>query len=132
MPFRTLPSFAIAFAAFLVFFQVGFSATTANAQSPGSSSSGSQQSSSEGAPQREKAPSLVDPAGPTISLVSSEPVFVMAAALNVCGYDDGLEESAPIRKRANMIGKALAYAGSPIDRASRSRYIIETRISFLP
>src|SRR6476659_5816742 len=39
---------------------------------------------------------------------------------------------APIRKRANMIGKALAYAGSPIDRASRSRYIIETRISFLP
>ena len=47
---------------------------------------------------REKAPSLIDPAGPTISLISSEPVFIMAAALNACGYDEGLKESAPIRK----------------------------------
>jgi tetratricopeptide (TPR) repeat protein len=48
---------------------------------------------------QEKAPSLVDPAGPTISLVSSEPVFLMTAALNACGYDDGLGQSAPVRKR---------------------------------
>ncbi len=48
---------------------------------------------------QEKAPSLVDPAGPTISLVSSEPVFMMAAALNACGYDEGLDESAPVRKQ---------------------------------
>jgi hypothetical protein len=47
----------------------------------------------------EKAPALVDPAGPTISLVSSEPVFLMASALNACGYDEGLDESAPVRKR---------------------------------
>ena len=47
---------------------------------------------------REKAPSLIDPAGPTISLISAEPVFIMAAALNACGYDEGLEESALIRK----------------------------------
>jgi len=26
-------------------------------------------------------------------------VFVMAAALNACGYDEGLEDSAPVRKR---------------------------------
>jgi tetratricopeptide (TPR) repeat protein len=58
---------------------------------------------------QEKAPSLVDPAGPTISLVSSEPVFVMAAALNVCGYDEGLEDSAPVRKRVrDEINQALA------------------------
>jgi tetratricopeptide (TPR) repeat protein len=58
---------------------------------------------------REKAPSLVDPAGPTISLVSAEPVFLMAAALNACGYDDGLEESAPVRKRVrDEINQALA------------------------
>ena len=58
---------------------------------------------------REKAPSLVDPAGPTISLVSAEPVFLMAAALNACGYDDGLQESAPIRKRVrDEINQALA------------------------
>jgi len=37
-------------------------------------------------------------AGPTISLISAEPVFLMAAALNACGYDEGLEESAPVRK----------------------------------
>jgi TolA-binding protein len=48
---------------------------------------------------QEKAPSLVDPAGPTISLVSDESVFTMAAALNACGYDEGLEDSAPVRKR---------------------------------
>jgi hypothetical protein len=47
---------------------------------------------------QEKAPSLVDPAGPTISLISSEPVFVMAAALNACGYDEGLDDSSPIRR----------------------------------
>lgn len=57
------------------------------------------QSSSSSGYLREKAPSLVDPAGPTISLVSSEPVFAMSAALNVCGYDEGIEESAPVRKR---------------------------------
>jgi hypothetical protein len=68
----------------------------AQSQSPNSSSKGSTSSDSV---QQEKAPSLVDPAGPTISLVSSEQVFVMAAALNACGYDEGLEDSAPIRRR---------------------------------
>src|ERR1017187_9601592 len=63
--------------------------------SSGSSSKGQQGSSSAPTLQMEKAPSLVDPAGPTISLISLEPVFAMAAALNACGYDDGLDESAP-------------------------------------
>lgn len=58
---------------------------------------------------REKTPTLVDPAGPTISLISTEPVFVMAAALNACGYDEGIAESEPIRKRVREeIGAALA------------------------
>ena len=47
---------------------------------------------------QEKAPSLIDPAGPTVSLISSEPVFVMAAGLNACGYDEGREDSAPVRQ----------------------------------
>jgi tetratricopeptide (TPR) repeat protein len=64
-----------------------------------SSSAGKGPSSSSQGLQQEKAPSLVDPAGPTISLVSDESVFVMAAALNACGYDEGLEQSAPVRKR---------------------------------
>ena len=58
---------------------------------------------------REKTPTLVDPAGPTISLTSVEPVFAMAAALNMCGYDEGLQDSAPIRKQVrDEIDKALA------------------------
>jgi hypothetical protein len=79
---------------------LGISALAQTPPSGSGSSKGSQSSSSSsnGMPQ-EKAPSLVDPAGPTISLVSSEPVFVMAAALNACGYDEGLSESAPVRQR---------------------------------
>ena len=51
----------------------------------------------------------MDPAGPTISLVPSESVFLMASALNACGYDEGLEESAPVRKRVREeINQALA------------------------
>jgi hypothetical protein len=57
----------------------------------------------------EKTPSLVDPAGPTISLTSAEPVFAMATALNMCGYDAGLDQSAPVRKLVrDEIDKALA------------------------
>jgi tetratricopeptide (TPR) repeat protein len=60
---------------------------------------------------REKAPSLIDPAGPTISLISSEPVFVMAAALNACGYDEGLNDSDPVRKHIrDEINQALAQS----------------------
>jgi hypothetical protein len=83
-----------------------------------SSSSGKGQQGSSSAPtlQMEKAPSLVDPAGPTISLISSEPVFVMAAALNACGYDDGLDETTPVRKRVREeMNQALA-------RSEHARY----------
>ena len=83
-------------------------------QSPDSSSTKSKQSSSSQSAssmgfQREKAPSLVDPAGPTVSLIPSEPVFLMAAALNACGYDEGLDESAPVRKHVrDEMNDALA------------------------
>src|SRR6202453_2917106 len=80
----------------------------AHAQASGGGCSKHQSSSSQPAPQ-EKAPSLIDPAGPTVSLVPSEPVFLMAAALNSCGYDEGLEESAPVRKRVREeMNEALA------------------------
>jgi tetratricopeptide (TPR) repeat protein len=58
---------------------------------------------------REKTPTIVDPAGPTISLISPEQVFAMAAGLNMCGYDDGLQDSAPMRKQVrDEINKTLA------------------------
>jgi tetratricopeptide (TPR) repeat protein len=93
---RPLQRFAILSAGFFCLL-AGFAAVLATAQSPGNSSSA--QSSSAQLYAQEKPPTLIDPAGPTISLIPSEPVFVMAAALNVCGYDEGLEDSAPVRKR---------------------------------
>ena len=78
------------------------------AQSPGKTPGGGQSSSSGAMYTQEKAPTLIDPAGPTISLISTEPVFVMAAALNACGYDEGLEQSDPIRKRVReQVNQAL-------------------------
>ncbi|MGD0156057.1 MAG: hypothetical protein ABSB50_08160 [Terracidiphilus sp.] len=86
----------------------GFVPISAQAQSSSSSSNGS---SSTQVYAREKAPSLIDPAGPTISLIPSEQVFIMAAALNACGYDEGLEQSAPIRKHIrDEMNQALAQS----------------------
>jgi tetratricopeptide (TPR) repeat protein len=104
----------------------------ARAQSPDSGSRKAQQgSSSQGGFLEEKAPSLVDPAGPTISLVSLEPVFDMAAALNACGYNEGLEESSPVRKRVREeVNQALAK--SEHARAARDRvclYIAQHRMT---
>jgi hypothetical protein len=88
----------------------------AHAQSSSSSSSNSSTSGQLYA--KEKAPSLIDPAGPDISLISREPVFMMAAALNTCGYDEGLDQSAPVRKlvRSEING---ALTKSEAARASR-------------
>ena len=88
----------------------GLAAVSAVAQSLFESSS-SQSSSSGQMFAQEKAPSLIDPAGPTISLISAEPVFVMAAALNACGYNEGLDSSAPIRKHIrDEMDQALAQS----------------------
>lgn len=58
---------------------------------------------------REKTPTLIDPAGPMVSMISAEPVFIMASALNTCGYDQGLDASDPVRKRVrDEINLALA------------------------
>jgi tetratricopeptide (TPR) repeat protein len=96
-----------------------FGTSAGRAQSSDSNSTKPQSSSSQPI-QREKAPSLVDPAGPTISMVSSEPVFLMAAALNACGYDEGLDESAPVRKRVrDEIALALAKSEEARDRRDK-------------
>jgi tetratricopeptide (TPR) repeat protein len=50
-------------------------------------------------PRPPKPPALIDPAGPSVSLQSSEALFDVAVALNACGYDNGLETSDPIRAR---------------------------------
>jgi hypothetical protein len=93
----------------VVCLSTGFLLQAASGQSSDSNARQSS-SSSAGAVPQEKSPSfLLDPAGPTISLISSEPVFVMAAALNACGYDEGLEDSAEVRKHVREeMNQALA------------------------
>ncbi len=119
MTSRKIRSFAV-FSAAVSCLLAGLLPAVSHAQSSSSSSKGQQSSSSSQAlPPREKAPSLVDPAGPTISLVSSEPVFVMAAALNACGYDEGLEESAPVRKKGSR--RDQPGAGQKRGRAQQAR-----------
>jgi tetratricopeptide (TPR) repeat protein len=85
--------------------------TPQDQSSSSSSSSSSSYSSSSGPAEyaQEKAPAALDPAGPTISLTYSEPVFYMGAALNACYYDEGLNESDPIRKWVReQMNEALA------------------------
>ena len=133
MTFRAFPSSAVLSAAVFCLL-AGIAPAAALAQSsssPSNSDTGGQTSSSSPDFVRERAPSLVDPAGPTISLVSAEPVFVMAAALNACGYDDGLEESAPVRKRVRD-EMNLALAKSEDARNKRDKiclYIAQHRMT---
>ncbi|MGA2049884.1 MAG: hypothetical protein ABSG96_19465 [Terracidiphilus sp.] len=133
MTLRTNRSFSV-LAVFVFCLFAGLSVFPAYAQSPDSgpaSRSAKDQSSSSQPIQREKAPSAIDPAGPTISLVSSEPVFLMAAALNACGYDEGLEESAPIRQKVREEIN-LALSKSEEARARRDKvclYIAQHRMT---
>jgi tetratricopeptide (TPR) repeat protein len=73
----------------------------------------------------------VDPAGPTISLVPSESVFLMAAALNACGYDEGLDESAPVRKHVrDEINDALVKSEDARDKRDKiCLYIAQHRMT---
>ncbi len=132
MPLRKFRVFAPVSLAMFWFVSMGWCPLPARAQSaPDSPSRTPQSSSSVPTQPQEKAPSLVDAAGPTISQVSSEPVFVMAAALNTCGYDDGLEESAPLRKRVREEINA-ALAKSEDARATRDKvclYIAQHRMT---
>ena len=108
-----------------------FPSGTAFAQTSDSSSSGSQQGSPSKGAQQEKAPSLVDPAGPTISLVSDEPVFIMAAALNACGYNEGLADSAPVRQRVREeVNQALTKSEDARDKRDKvCLYIAQHRMT---
>jgi tetratricopeptide (TPR) repeat protein len=133
MTLRTLRLFAVVPAAFFCLW-AGLMLPAVQAQSPGSSSgarAAKDQSSSSQPVQQEKAPSLIDPAGPTISLVPSESVFLMAAALNACGYDEGLEESAPVRKRVrDEVNQALTRSEEARNRRDKlCLYIAQHRMT---
>lgn len=58
---------------------------------------------------QQKPPAAIDPNGPATSVETSESVFDMMAALNTCGYDEGLASSDPVRQKVrDDINQALA------------------------
>lgn len=71
-------------------------------------------------PPRPKAPALIDPAGPTVSLTNSEALFDIAVALNACGFDNGLAQSDPIRVHIRQQVDQAANQ-SPQARADRAQ-----------
>jgi tetratricopeptide (TPR) repeat protein len=74
-------------------------------------------------PPQPKAPALVDPAGPSVSLTDSEALFDIAVALNACGYDNGLAESDPIRAHIrDQVNQAAAQ--SPQASADRDQLCV--------
>jgi tetratricopeptide (TPR) repeat protein len=86
------------------------------AQSQGSSSSSGSPSPSTLENEQKRLPArprVTQPeaGGAAVTLETSEPLFYLAAALNTCGYDADLENSAPVRKTIrNEINQALASA----------------------
>ncbi|HEY0757863.1 MAG TPA: tetratricopeptide repeat protein [Acidisarcina sp.] len=78
----------------------------------------------------QKPPALVDPAGPAVSLQTSEALFDIAVALNACGYDDELANSDPIRTHVRAQVDELLQ-GSDTGREARDRlcaYINQHRL----
>ena len=67
-----------------------------------------------------KPSALIDPAGPSVSLQTSEALFNIAVALNACGYDAGLAQSDPlrgeIRQQVNLAAQASAPAREDRDK----------------
>jgi hypothetical protein len=82
-------------------------------------------------PPQQKPPALVDPAGPAISLQTSETLFDVAVALNACGYDDGLDRSDPIRLhvRGQVNQALLASEKARDDRDKLCSYIAQHRVA---
>ncbi len=65
-------------------------------------------------------PAVVDPTGPATSVETSESLFDVMAALNTCGYNEGLSLSDPIRQKVrDDIAQALTQ--SEPARQSRDR-----------
>ncbi len=82
-------------------------------------------------PAPQKPPALVDPAGPAVSLQTSEAIFDVAVALNACGYDDELATSDPIRQHVrDEVNQALQESAPARDvRDQMCNFISQHQLS---
>ncbi len=73
-----------------------------------------------------KAPALMDPAGPTVSLETSEAMFDIGVALNACGYNQGLDESDPVRRKIrDQVNQATEASAEARDDRDKLCYFID-------
>jgi hypothetical protein len=104
------------------------STSPANAQKPSSSSSSSSETPSEDVPSK-PAHRVAQPeaGGSAITLETSEPLFYVAVALNVCGYDADLANSSPVRLkiREEINAQVAASAAARTSRDALCTYVRE-------
>jgi tetratricopeptide (TPR) repeat protein len=74
---------------------------------------------------------LVNAAGPDISLQNSEALFYIAAALNACGYDQGLAASDPVRQQVrDRVNQSLQTSADARDAHEKiCTFIAQHRLS---
>jgi hypothetical protein len=100
----------------------------ADAQQPSSSSSSAPDKVSNDIPSK-SAPRIAQPeaGGSAITLETSEPLFYVAVALNVCGYDADLAASSPVRARIReeINAQVAASAAARTSRDALCNYVRE-------
>lgn len=75
----------------------------------------------------QKAPAVVDPTGPATSIETSESMFDVMAALNACGYNEGLAISDPVRQAVrDNINQALMKSAAARDSRDRLCAYVQT------
>jgi tetratricopeptide (TPR) repeat protein len=98
----------------------------ANAQQPSSSSSSSSDTPTKEGPSK-PGPRIAQPeaGGSAITLETSEPLFYVAVALNVCGYDTDLAASSPVRSkiREEVNTQVAASAAARTSRDALCNYV---------
>src|ERR1700689_2802411 len=101
-----VPPARLAVASLAVLIWLGVPASYAQSSSDSQASAGG----------RSASPALVDASGPDISLQNSEALFDIAAALNACGYDQGLAASDPLRQEVReQVNQALQASSDARD-----------------
>ncbi len=126
----SLPSGLVWASGLVLLSSLGLSPALVQAQQSSSSSSSSAAAGAQ-VKEQQRPPVLIDPAGPQISLQTSESMFEIGAALNACGYDAGLEESEPVRQKVRDALNTAVQA-SPQAQATRDElcsYIHAHRLS---
>src|SRR5579871_5933487 len=78
-----------------------------------------------------KQTSLVDSAGPDVSLQNSEALFYIAATLNSCGYDQGLDASDPLRQEVRaLVNQAIqASEAARVDHEAVCNFMVQHRLT---